>query len=254
MVVWQVYVRRVKYFTYLCSMITSLGNKGFNTTQGSIYLVAIDAPPQAVAGSRDNSRTLPRLEVQFVPQSIKDNRDVDLGVMKIVGRNDPRYQIISGETTITLSLDFLADETSRKSVYAKVNWLKSLTYTDRGQKTASRVKLVWGSVDGMYANHVWTIAGINVDFSNFDKPSGYWATQATVDLTLKLDTETNWGWSDLLPDNVLQFGQSDGNNPIKFAEAYEDEQDDEWLQITNENTFNNILKRALSNLRFSPFR
>lgn len=214
--------------------------------------MAVDAPPQVVQAQGRAVPVLPRLEIQFVPPSIRDRREVDLGVMKIVGRNDPRYQVVSGETSISLTLDFVADEGSRKSVYAKVQWLKSLTYSDSGKRQSSRVKLIWGGVDGMYANHTWVIAGIETEFSQFNKPTSFYATQATVDLQLKLDTATNWGWSDVLPDNILQLGQPGSSNDLQLGEAFRSQQDNEWLNITNENTFNRILERALSNLRFTP--
>lgn len=207
----------------------NINNYGLQTTDKRLYFIA------------ENSRK--RMEIQFVPDKISINRDIDLGVMKVVGRNTPRYQTIGGEELLTLNLDFCADEDSRQSVIARVEWLKSLTYTNRGKLPAQRIILVFGE---LYKKQKWTLKHLKAEMGSFNPQRGYYPQYANVQIGLALDTDTDIGWEDVAP--LRSFGLPDGSNPVDLGKP-RDNDDTKFFVATNDNSFESILRRAAERLR-----
>ena len=69
------------------------------TTQGMIYLTALNS--------------LEKLEVQYIPTSISTSRDVNLGEVAIVGRNNPTHHYTGGSNSLNLELDFHSSQKNR---------------------------------------------------------------------------------------------------------------------------------------------
>jgi len=203
-------------------------NRGLQTTNSNLYFVALD--------------TGHRLEIQFVPPVIEDERIADLGTMKIVGRNHPRYQNVGGEDTVALTLDFYADESSRQSVRAKVQWLKTLTHTDANRKPAQKVALVWGD---MYKKEKWVVKRVRTKYTNFNAEFGWLPQQAIVDIQMHLDPDSNVTWEDVMPE--YSEGRPDGQDPVSVTPARESFQDD--FVVTSGNSFEEILRRTADRLR-----
>lgn len=146
-----------------------------STTGGRLYLTAINS--------------LEKLEIQYVPKEIVLDRNANIADIVIVGRNNPIHQYTSGDTTLTLELDFHAEEESREDVIRKVRLLQSWMHNDGYSKPAEIVRLTWGKL--FKANEVWVIKRAPAKFSNFNPSKEWLPQQAYVSLTLALDTSEN---------------------------------------------------------------
>lgn len=129
-----------------------------------------------------------KIEIQFVPPSVKNPRSATLQEVVIVGRNDDLLQYVSGKENLTLNLDFLADNPGREDVYQKVNWLKSMTMNDGYAGKFRNVKIVWGK---MFKNLVWVIKSVDPEYSDFDDEKDWYPIRAKVTVELQLDPEKN---------------------------------------------------------------
>lgn len=146
------------------------------TTRGQIFLVEVNDPRE-------------KLEIQFVPEFLPIKRTANLTPVYVVNRNNPRQHFTGGQESLTLRLDFYADDENKMDVVNKVNWLLSLTYDD-----ASLVQLVWGK---LYKKHVWRVASVTPTYSYFWPDKGMMPGQANVDLSLLLDPITDLRRNDI---------------------------------------------------------
>ena len=144
------------------------------TTEGKLYFILVS--------------TLERREIQFVPPELGISRNANIQNVTIVGRNNPFYQYTSGETLLTLQLDFHAKQDDRKDVIESCRWFESILYNDNFDVPPEKVKLVFGD---LFRDEVWTVKSCSYKLKNFDKVYGYLPTQAYVDLTLALDPSSN---------------------------------------------------------------
>lgn len=153
-----------------------------STTEGQLYFIALDS--------------LDRLEIQFVPK-IELNRRTNMANIQIIGRNNPKYQYLSGENTMNLQLDFHATKEDRTDVINKCRWLEHLTFNDGYRRPPQKVKLVFGN---LFRNEVWIVKNVSCKLDNFHRESGFLPQQAYVEVTLALDPETNLTWEDVRSD------------------------------------------------------
>lgn len=89
------------------------------TTDKKLYFILVDDPTK-------------QLYIQFVPPDLKVNRSVSIQEVQVVGRNNPFYQYTGGAKTLSLQLDFYAEEESREDVIRSCEWLEALTYNNDG--------------------------------------------------------------------------------------------------------------------------
>lgn len=176
----------------------SIVNTGTNTTGSKMYFINID--------------TGGRLEIQFVPSDMSHDRTGNWSDADIIGRNDPKHQYVSGQTSFSMTLDFYADEESRTSVMRKVAWLHALIANDAYRRPAPRVILVMGQ---MFTKEVWIVEKVRAKYDNLSKPNGFLPQQAMVDIQMTLDPASNRGWNDIKRPYVN--AQSDGANPIQLG-------------------------------------
>lgn len=176
----------------------SITNRGINTTGSRMYFINID--------------TGGRLEIQFIPSDMSHERSGNWATADIIGRNDPKYQYVSGNTSFSMGLDFYADEESRTSVMRKVAWLQSLIANDAYRRPAPRVILVMGE---MFNKEVWIVEKAKAKYDNLSRPHGYLPQQAYVDIQLNLDPASNRGWGDIKRPYVQARG--DGTSPIQLG-------------------------------------
>ena len=157
-----------------------------STTEGRLYLVALT--------------TLDRLDIQFVPDKLSISRNPTIANIQVVGRNNPVYHYISGDTNLNLELDFHAMQEDREDVITKCKWLEHLAYNDGYRKEPQKIKLVFGSI---FKDEVWIVKKVNYTLQNFHKPSDFLPQQAYVSLELGLDPDANLVWEDIRRDSGL---------------------------------------------------
>ncbi|CAB4185202.1 hypothetical protein UFOVP1492_101 [uncultured Caudovirales phage] len=154
------------------------------TTGGQLYFIAL--------------ATLERLEIQFYPPELDFTNSLNIATVNIVGRNTPEYHYLSGESQLSMALDFYAMDGSVQDVIAKCLWLKALAMNDGDRRPAQQVKLVWGSL--FPPNAKWIIRKFDYKLSLFDPANGNLPKQAYAQLTLALDPDSNIGWEDIRGD------------------------------------------------------
>jgi len=142
------------------------------TTNGQLYIV--------------NLTTLEKLEIQFVPNEVVIDRSANMPEVVIIGRDTPNYQWSSGRQSLTLNLDFLANDENRLDVKAKVEWLMGLTRRPANNRKAPNVKLVWGD---LFKDEVWVVPSVKPRYSNFNKVYNFLPQQAYVDITFNLELQ-----------------------------------------------------------------
>lgn len=163
---------------------TAQGRVKLSTTEGRLYFIAL--------GSLD------RLDIQFVPDQLTINRNPNIANIQVIGRNNPIYHFISGDTVLNFELDFHAMEENRQDVIRKCRWMEHLAYNNGFQQEPEKVKLVFGDV---FRDEVWTVTRVSYSLSNFNKQKGFLPQQAYVQVQLSLDPVNNLGWEDIRSDN-----------------------------------------------------
>ena len=151
-----------------------------NVTKGLIYILELS--------------TMERLEMQFVPDTVTDNRAASYGEVQVVGRNNPHYHFGGGSDTLSFTIDFHVSEENRADVVRKCRWLKSLAYADGSSKAPPRVKLIFGD---LYRDDEWIVTSVSTNYSLFDTNNNMMPKQAYVDISLSLDPSRNLKWRDV---------------------------------------------------------
>lgn len=167
-----------------------------STTEGMLYFIALD--------------TLDRLDIQFVPENLTINRNPNIASIQVVGRNNPIYHYISGDTNMNLELDFHSADENREDVLKKCKWLEHLAYNDGYAKEPQRVKLVFGDI---FKDELWVIKKVSYVLSQFNKQKGFLPQQAIVSIELGLDPTNNLGWEDVRIDGgIKHLGVTNGRS------------------------------------------
>lgn len=147
------------------------------TTEGRFFLIT--------------ERTRERLEFQFYPKGIAVSRNIDLAELKIVGRNFPDYQYMSGATEITFDVDILAAREDRQDVIEKCRFLESLGANDGYTRPAQNVFLVFGKLFQNRGGQRWVVKRWNYNMTLFDKEYDNYPRMARGTLTLALNPRSN---------------------------------------------------------------
>ena len=160
-------------------------NIPLTTTENKIFLV--------ILGEDDYSN----IPIQFVPDRIPYERRVNTQLIQPIARNIPEYCYSGGETIMTLSLDFHAQQEDRKDVIETVRRLEALGYTDGYGKEKPKVRLVW---DKLFTTDIWEVGNIKIDLTNFKPEHGFLPQQAYVELQLMLFSNDNPTWEVITGD------------------------------------------------------
>lgn len=152
-----------------------IDNNIIHTTDKQIYIVELAAPFE-------------RLEVQFMPEEYNISRRANYSKVQITGRNTPKYHFTGGEDSLNMKLQFMAHSTLGDEVYKKVNWLRSLTFSDSFSGPTRNIKIVFG---GLYRNVNWLVTSVDAKFSRFDHRKVMYPIQAAVDITFVRDYALN---------------------------------------------------------------
>lgn len=134
-------------------------------TNGKIYLIALNS--------------LEKLEAQYVPE-LEISRGAEYATIQVVGRNTPVYQYVGGAKSVSLTLDFYAQNANRQDVRDKCRWLEALTYSS-ADAAPEQIKLVWGE---LFKDEVFIVQNVAVKYEVFMPAYGYLPQQAKVDITL----------------------------------------------------------------------
>lgn len=140
--------------------------------EGRLYFIELD--------------TLDRLEIQFIPDDITIARTPAISLLQVIGKNLGNLQYAGGETLMTLTLDFYAEEEHRRDVIRRCKWLESLQYNNGYESPPSKVKMIFGD---LFRDDVWTVKSVVYKLSQFHKQKGYMPQQAYVDVILSLDPD-----------------------------------------------------------------
>lgn len=134
-----------------------------------------------------------KLMAQFVPMELNESRTADLTELRIIGRNEPRYQTTGGKTTVSFTLDFVGDTDTKQDVIANVKWLQQKTMNDGYAAAQPKLKIVFGK---MFRNELWYLDKVDADYSLFDKSRGVY-TMALVKVSFSQAPSTNPKWRDV---------------------------------------------------------
>ena len=143
-----------------------------NYTRGELIIVELESP-------------FDRLCLQFVPDGFDMPREATLDSLAVIGRNNNLYQFTGGFESLTLPLEFYASDIGRNEVLKAVNWLKSLTMTNR-DKGIPLVKIVFGD---MFKKETWVVQSVTPHYSQFSPEHNWLPCRAKVDVKLLLDTK-----------------------------------------------------------------
>lgn len=128
--------------------------------------------------------SLKRFGIRFIPDNVELNSIPQVNDVYIVGGNNPKTQISSGMDTITLKLDFIAENRFMEDVREKANWLRSLRYTPGANLPQERIRIAWGA---LFNREVWVVKNCKITYSHFMRNFGALPKRAEVELLLGFD-------------------------------------------------------------------
>jgi len=152
------------------------------TTEGKMYLTALSS--------------LKKLEIQYVPTKLGISRGANWAEIAILGRNNPIYQYTGGSNSLHLTLDFYSEQDNREDVVEKCRLLESWTMNNGFDEPPERIRLTFGRL--FKATEIWLIESVDIDYKMFAKDFGSLPKQATVEVSLILDTVKNRSINDAL--------------------------------------------------------
>lgn len=155
--------------------MADIKNLGVNNTGGKCYIVELRPPYQ-------------KLEMQFIPASMKLTSTAQNAKIEVVGRNNPIHHYTGGDDKLVFKLDFYSDTEDRDDVIKKCRWIQALRYNNGSRGPKRNVKVVMGD---MFQREIWIVDSVAIDLSTFDGTKGFRPRQATVDINLSLDPIKN---------------------------------------------------------------
>lgn len=151
------------------------------TPKGSLYILELAEPFE-------------RLEFQEVPAEIPWDRTGNYAEIAVPGRNNPLHHYTGGSDSVSLKLQFVADDSGVDSVERDVRWLQSLVGNDSYNAPTRRVKIVFGK---LFRNETWIVKSVKSSFTDFHSEKGYASRRTTVDISFALDTDKNRSLADM---------------------------------------------------------
>jgi hypothetical protein len=132
-----------------------------------------------------------RLEFQYNPSEITDEKGTDYAAIKIPGMSHPRYQYIAGEPRkICLRIGLF-----KGPVKDQVHWLRSLLYPEHAgtmlKNAPHRVLLIFGD---LFPSVTCVVRQVRARYFNLFDRDTLLPQQAEVELTLEeyVDESVNW--------------------------------------------------------------
>jgi hypothetical protein len=133
-----------------------------------------------------------RLEFQYNPSSIGDEKSTDYAAIKIPGMSHPRYQYVAGEPRkITFKVELF-----KGPVKQKVDWLRSMQYPEHARtmlKNAPHcVLLIFGD---LYPGVTCIVRQVKARFFGLFDRDNLLPQRAEVDIVLEEYVDRSVDWS-----------------------------------------------------------
>jgi hypothetical protein len=137
---------------------------------------------QPIKGYLVDADTGDRLEFQYNPNNISDEKSTSYAAIKIPGMSHPRYQYVAGEPRrIVFKIELFKD-----SVKQKVDWLRSLQYPEHAgsmlKNAPHRVILIFGD---LYPGVTCIVRMVKARYFGMFDQTNLAPQRAEVDITLE---------------------------------------------------------------------
>ncbi|MCU0439324.1 MAG: hypothetical protein MUC49_15615 [Raineya sp.] len=143
-------------------------------------------------------RSNERLAIQFLPEELNINRNVNLQNVQAVGRNNPLHHFTGGSKEISFTFYLLADDDAKTDAAYRAKWIESLTYQDTTTGKTPQVVLIWGR---RFRNNKWVVSKFSakekIHLPGFD----FLPQMIEISITLTLDNDVNERVNDI-KDNL----------------------------------------------------
>lgn len=149
-----------------------------------LFIVAIDEPQ------------LNRLRLQYMPMQVQWQRSAKFDAIAIIGRNEDLHHYSGGQTQVSMSIDFYANDPDATNAKASINFLESLQYSAQ-DRAPSRVQLIMGR---MFEGTLWLLQSMSVTYSVFEPNKQWLPRYAVAQCTFIRDTER-----DLFSNDIRTF-------------------------------------------------
>jgi hypothetical protein len=141
-----------------------------------------------------DSQTRERLEFQYNPSAISDEKSTAYAVVQIPGMSHPRYQYVSGEARkIALKIELF-----KGPVKQKAEWLQSLLYPELAgtmlKDAPHPVILVFGD---LYPGILCVVRSVNVKYFGLFDTENLLPQRAEIDIALEEIVESSVNWKDI---------------------------------------------------------
>ena len=135
-----------------------------------------------------------RLEFQYNPNSISDEKSTDYATIKIPGMSHPRYQYVAGEPRrIAFKVELF-----KGPVKQKVDWLRSLQYPEHAgtmlKNAPHRVLLIFGD---LYPGVTCIVRQVKARFFGLFDRDNLLPQRAEVDIVLEEYVDRSINWSEV---------------------------------------------------------
>ncbi len=137
---------------------------------------------QPIKGYLVDADTGDRLEFQYNPNNISDEKSTSYATIKVPGMSHPRYQYVAGEPRrIVFKIELFKD-----SVKQKVDWLRSLQYPEHAgsmlKNAPHRVILIFGD---LYPGVTCIVRSVKARYFGLFDQTNLAPQRAEVDITLE---------------------------------------------------------------------
>jgi hypothetical protein len=150
----------------------------------------MNSPGQTITAYLVDVDTGERMEFQYNPNEITDEKGTAYAAIKVPGMSHPRYQFVAGEARkITFKVEFF-----KGPVKDKVRWLQSLQYPEHDgtmlKNAPHRVLFIFGD---LFPGVVCIVPSVKARFFHLFDQSTLAPQRAEVDITLEEYVEQSKG-------------------------------------------------------------
>jgi len=137
---------------------------------------------ESIKGYLVDAETNERLEFQYNPSAITDEKSTSYAAIKIPGMSHPRYQYVSGEPRrISFKIELFKEDVKQKAL-----WLQSLQYPEHSgsmmKNAPHRVILIFGD---LYPGVTCIVKQVKVRFFSLFDQENLKPLRAEVDISLE---------------------------------------------------------------------
>lgn len=150
--------------------------------------------PKAIAGYLVDTETRERLEFQYNPSAISDDKSTAYASIQIPGMSHPRYQFVAGEARrIAFKIELF-----KGPVKQKAQWLRSLQYPEHSgtmlKNAPHKVLFVFGD---LYADLLCIVRSVNIRYFDLFDQENLLPQRAEIDLALEEVVDESKSWKEI---------------------------------------------------------